>query len=169
MAVIRRAIPSDASAFLSFMATAGGESDNLVTDASGLSFTVEKESAYLRSRLESKNCITLLAFEGDALVGCIGCDTSPRARISHIGEIGITVLKAYWGKGIGRDLLSSLIAWAKDPATGIRKLDLSVRSDNERAIALYRKFGFEEEGKISRLMQIDGVFCDGIRMALLVD
>jgi RimJ/RimL family protein N-acetyltransferase len=169
MAVIRRAIPSDASAFLTLMATAGGESDNLVTDASGLSVTVEMEESYLRSRLESKNCITLLAFEGEELVGCIGCDTSSRPRISHIGEIGVTVLKAYWGRGIGKALLSSLITWAKEPATGIRKLDLSVRSDNERAITLYRKFGFKEEGKYSRLLQIDGVFYEGIRMALLFD
>ena len=49
------------------------------------------------------------------------------------------------GRGVGRALLTAGLEWAIENPT-IEKVGLSVFSDNERAIALYRLLGFEEEG-----------------------
>ncbi|AEV31025.1 acetyltransferase, ribosomal protein N-acetylase [Sphaerochaeta pleomorpha str. Grapes] len=169
MITVREATKEDAALILPFMATVGGESDNLVTDEKGLPFSLGQEEAYLQHKQGSKNNIQLLAFEGNVLVGSAGCDTSSRQRICHGGEIGISVLKAYWNKGVGTLLLSNLVQWARNSETGLRKLSLTVRADNVRAIALYKRFGFVEEGKVKRLLQINGVFYDGITMVLLID
>jgi RimJ/RimL family protein N-acetyltransferase len=166
---IREAREEDAAALLRFMKIAGAETDNLVTDGEGLPVTVEEEALYLRRRREQDNCVTFLAFDEERLVGCIGCDTPSRERVRHGGEIGITVLKDYWGKGIGSKLLSTLVAWAKDGKTGLSKLSLTVRKDNGRAISLYRRFGFREEGTVTRMLRIDGIYRDGLSMVLLLD
>lgn len=169
MITIRKATKEDAGSILAFMATVGGESDNLVSDEKGLPFSVVQEEAYLQHKMESKNSIELLAFEGTTLIGCSGCEASTRSRICHSGEIGIAVLKSHWGKGVGSLLLSSLVQWARTSETGLRKLNLTVRSDNDRAILLYKRFGFVEEGRVKRLFLINGVFHDGITMGLLID
>jgi RimJ/RimL family protein N-acetyltransferase len=169
MLTIREATKDDAASLLALMAKVGGESENLVTDENGLPFSLAQEEAYLQEKQKSKNSILLLAFEEKLLVGCAGCDTPARPRVCHGGEIGISVLKAYWGNGIGNQLFSSLLQWAKNPDTGLRKLSLVVRSDNERAIRLYKRFGFIEEGMVTRLFQINGTFYNGIAMVLLID
>ncbi len=70
---------------------------------------------------------------------------------------------------MGTALLEAMLSWIHDSPTGLRKIDLTVRADNEQALALYKKFGFTEEGKVSRLVQIEGIFYDGITMGLLLD
>ena len=65
-------------------------------------------------------------------------------------------------------MVEELIQWAK--ASGvIRKLNLRVRSDNEKAIHLYTKFGFNREGLMSREFLISGEFFDCYCMGLKID
>ena len=53
------------------------------------------------------------------------------------------VLQAWVGRGIGRSLLEALEGWAR--SNGLHRLELMVNYNNERAIRLYEKFGFERE------------------------
>ena len=65
-------------------------------------------------------------------------------------------------------LLQSMIDWCHE--TGfIKKINLSVRSDNEAAISLYEGNGFKYEGTITRDYQIGGEFFDSLRMGLELD
>ena len=66
-------------------------------------------------------------------------------RQSHRGGLGI--LPEYRGLGIGSRLLEKVIEKAKE--FGLEKIELHVYTSNKPAVALYRKFGFEEEGLIS--------------------
>jgi RimJ/RimL family protein N-acetyltransferase len=61
--------------------------------------------------------------------------------------------------------MGALIDWAsRSPAAG--KIELIVRSSNERALRLYRKFGFREEGRFrNRIRLADGSYIDDISMA----
>lgn len=167
--VIREARIDDAAALLAYLRQVGGESDGLTFDAKGLPFTVEQERQYLDMRMCSANNITLLALEGDRIIGSLGVDTPSFERFSHRGEMGISVLKECWGQGVGSALLEAMLSWIRDFPTGLRKIDLTVREDNRRAIALYRKFGFRQEGTIGRFVLIGSTFYDGITMGLLLD
>ena len=82
-------------------------------------------------------------------------DTTPPAAISS-------------GRGVGSALLQGLIDCA-DASLGLRRIDLTVFSDNASAIALYRKFGFVEEGRSRGFALRDGVLADVLHMARLVD
>lgn len=63
----------------------------------------------------------------------------------HQGELGMGVIAEWRGAGVGKQLLAETVANAD--AEKFLRIELSVHSDNERAIALYRGFGFVEEGR----------------------
>ncbi len=166
--IIREARIDDAKNLLAYLQKVGSESENLTFDAKGIPFTLEQEREYLDRRMCSENNITLLALEGEKIIGSLGIDTPSFDRLSHRGEMGISVLKECWSQGVGSALLEALLSWIHECPTRLRKIEITVREDNERALALYKKFGFKEEGKISRLVVIDNTFYDGITMGLLL-
>ena len=67
----------------------------------------------------------------------------------------IAVAPGHQGHGLGTTLLTQLI----DESTrrGCKNLDLEVRADNERAIALYERHGFQRVGLRRRYYQPSGV------------
>ncbi len=68
-----------------------------------------------------------------------------KCKVAHRAEFGVSVLKAYWGMGIGRALTQACIRCARE--AGYVQLELSVVADNARAIALYQHAGFVEYGR----------------------
>jgi ribosomal protein S18 acetylase RimI-like enzyme len=83
------------------------------------------------------------------------------------GEIGMMVAPGWRGRGVGTALVAAAIEWAR--ARGLHKLTLSVFPHNEAAIALYRKFGFLEEGRLTKHIQrTNGELWDLIEMGLLL-
>lgn len=76
-------------------------------------------------------------------IGNASLSRLPR-RMSHRGELSVSVRKDYWNKGIGKQLMSELIHFAKENNFDI--VDLQVRSDNFRAIHIYENFGFKKMG-----------------------
>jgi putative acetyltransferase len=87
------------------------------------------------------------------------------AAISHVFQLTIVVHPGHVGHGIGTSLLEGLLGWAqRDPR--VKRVELRVRVTNERAIALYRKFGFIEDGRFqNRIALQDGTFTDDLSMA----
>ncbi len=138
---ITPAKPADAAAILDYLKQLGGETDNLSFGAEGLPFTVAEEKAYLAARESTRDCLMLLVKQGGQIIGDASVERLPR-RMRHRGSIGISVLKAHWGRGIGSALMAQLIAFARE--NGFAQLELEVRSDNARAIRLYEKFGFQK-------------------------
>ncbi len=143
MSIIAKATAEDAEALIEYFKKVGGETDNLSFGSEGLQFTVQEEAKYLSQLENSKDGIMLLAKDNGEIVGNVSLNRNPR-RMSHRGEISVTVLKEYWNRGIGGQLLSKIIEFAKENSFGI--IDLQVRSDNLSAIHLYEKFGFKTIG-----------------------
>lgn len=83
------------------------------------------------------------------------------------GEIAMFVASERRGRGVGTALLAAAIDWAR--ARGLHKLALSVFPHNEAAIALYRKFGFTEEGLHPKHMRrASGELWDLLDMGLML-
>ncbi len=95
------------------------------------------------------------------------CDLRPKAAptLRHSAVLGMGIVAAYRGQGIGSRMLAATLELAL--ARGIRRAELNVRSDNAPAIALYRRFGFVEEGTCRNYMCVDGVDYDALLMARL--
>jgi putative acetyltransferase len=106
----------------------------------------------------------LVACAGDDIVGHAGLHptgTSPRR--AHAMHLGMTVRTDWHGKGVGSALMEALLELA-DGWLNVTRLELTVFVDNERAIALYRKFGFETEGTHKAYALRDGRYVDTYAM-----
>lgn len=109
----------------------------------------------------------LVALVSGELVGNLGITRLTRPRRAHVGQIGMAVRDDWQGKGVGTALMQAALDLA-DNWLGLRRLELDVYVDNERAIALYRKFGFEIEGTHRAHAIRDGVYVDSLSMARIV-
>ena len=109
----------------------------------------------------------LVAVSGEHLIGMVSVHTFPdRPRRRHAGKIGISVTDAWQGKGVGKALMEAAIDLA-DKWLNLTRLELEVYSDNDAAIRLYERFGFEREGVLRQHAFRDGCYVDSIMMARL--
>jgi RimJ/RimL family protein N-acetyltransferase len=166
--LIRTAEKRDAQALLDYLNTVGGETNFLTFGAGDFKLTVKEEIQYIESQKKAPNCLLLVAEIDGKIIAVSGLHGIDKPRQKHIGEFGITVRKEHWGKGIGSNLMQNILDWAK--ASGIiRKVYLKVQTNNDVAIALYKRFGFEEEGLLKRDSCVNGEFYDSYTMGLLVE
>jgi RimJ/RimL family protein N-acetyltransferase len=163
--LVRSARAGDGDVFLDYLDEVAGESDNL-TFGSGEKELFTNEDAYMESIANSPNALFLLAIVGNSIIGGLTFSSDSRPKLSRSGEFGISVRKTWWGKGIGAALLQVLVDWA--PTVRIGKINLQVRVDNIRAIALYRRFGFVDEAVIRHQIAIGGMYHDLLWMGLKI-
>ena len=106
---------------------------------------------------------TLVAVADGEIIGEINVDPSWMG----FGEIGMFVAADWRGRGVGTALVATAIEWARP--RGLHKLALSVFPHNDAAIALYRKFGFVDEGRlVQHVRRANGDLWDLIEMGLLL-
>ena len=108
-----------------------------------------------------------LVAELDAqVVGNAGLHAQPKLRRRHVMGLGIAVAHEAQGRGVGSALMRAICDYADDWAQVLR-IELTVFADNERAIALYRKFGFVHEGTHRGYALRNGQYVDAHSMARL--
>ena len=110
---------------------------------------------------------SLVALIDDEVVGQAGFSAIQRARRNHAGHIGMAVRDDQHGNGIGSALMTAMVDLA-DNWLGLRRIELTVYTDNAPAIALYEKFGFEVEGEAKGFALRGGQYVDAYYMARTV-
>lgn len=111
--IVERAHPEDAAELLEFTKTIGAQTDNLTYGAEGVGASVEQEADFLKGLYDSQKEIFLVAKADGKIVGTANFAASQKPRLSHRGEIGISVEKSMWGQGIATMLMQRLIDFAK--------------------------------------------------------
>jgi RimJ/RimL family protein N-acetyltransferase len=109
-----------------------------------------------------RNC-WLLALDGKRIIGHGDIHRGTLKANRHTAVLGLAVLRSSWGQGIGPALMERLLEWARQYR--IEKVKLNVFADNERAIALYRRFGFVEEGRERAEFRFGHQLVDNVIMA----
>lgn len=127
-------------------------------------FTLEQTQGYLAHLRQSKG-VALVAADGDRLLGWIDITRGPFEGLTHYGRLGMGLAPDARGQGLGRLLL----ARALDDGFGIglERIELEVFASNLRALELYRRAGFVEEGRRRRARHIDGAYDDILMFGLL--
>ena len=115
---------------------------------------------------ENERVLKLVALHQGQVIGHLGLENYSRIRRSHAGSVGMAVAGAWQGKGVGSQLLAAALDVA-DNWMNLHRVELTVYADNEAAIGLYRKFGFETEGLLRDYAVRDGVWVDVLSMARL--
>lgn len=127
-------------------------------DAPPMDMTIE----FLRSGLEAGNPHLAAVVDGELVGWCDICRHSFEIE-THIGTLGIGLVPALRGQGIGRALLDAAIHTAE--RRDFQRIELTVFSDNHRAIALYETRGFIHEGVMKAAARFGTQYRDVVMMA----
>lgn len=166
--LIRPAKKDDAHEVLQLLNIVGGESNNLTYSGNELGFTISQEETFIEGHNQCNNSLFIVAVYKDKIIGTLNFAGGNRTRIAHSGMFGMSVLKEYWGIGVGTCLVDYLLEWAEENGI-IKKIELQVKIDNIRAIELYKKMGFTVEGRLRKSLKINDEYYDTLYMGRLIE
>jgi len=164
---VREAQGDDAAMVIEYIETIAGETDYLTFGKGEFGISETEEYEILEKAHDAPNVLYILAFLDNTLCGALDFSCGKRPRMRHTGHFGISVLKSFWDLGVASALIDTLVDWSR--ASGVTKINLEVREDNHRAIDLYKRKGFVEEGRISKAMYVGGVYYVNIAMGVDLD
>ncbi|MDF2547688.1 MAG: acetyltransferase, gnat family [Anaerosolibacter sp.] len=153
--ILRCPTKSDANQLSKLRVQIDGETENLDREPGEALLTPEGFEKLIYEDSIAERTIFLVAEAEGKIVGFARCEGNKLSRFKHKAEFGICVSKEYWGHGIGKVLLGDVLIWADN--VGIEKISLTVIETNTKAIELYRRYGFVEEGLLIK----DRVHRDG--------
>lgn len=162
---IREASLDDAPLLLDMFRQAVRETDFLMTTpGEAEKLTLAQEREFIASYRENDNQLFLVADVAGKPAGTLSITQARAVKQHHVGEFGIVILQEYWNMGIARRMITFMLQWVERHPV-IHYINLSVMAGNEKAIRLYRNFGFAEEGRRpSAVRQDEKVFQDVILM-----
>ncbi|HXV32373.1 MAG TPA: GNAT family protein [Gaiellaceae bacterium] len=156
---IRPAVPADAETLLALKRALDEETSFMLFEPGERPRTPEAVP-------DAATSVLLLAEEDGVLLGYVGAYGGEARRNRHEAHVVLGVRAAASGRGIGTALLRALDTWAAEH--GVHRLELTVMAHNERAIALYRKCGYELEGTRRHSLRVEGRWVDELAMAKLL-
>lgn len=107
---------------------------------------------------------SLVASVDGEVVGSLALHLNKPARRKHAASMGMGVHDDWQGQGVGSALMKAALDLA-DNWLNLKRIELHAWSDNERAIALYKKFGFVIEGTCRCYAFRNGEYVDAYSMA----
>ena len=158
--LLRYVEPNDAEALLAHVNEVGAERVHIMTER--VLQSPEEEAEQLR-RLDREKVLFLVGATHGAIVASADVHRGTQVKSAHTGNLGIAIRKEFRGVGLGTAIMEDIVRWSR--SVGIRKLTLGVFATNAPAIALYRRFGFEEEARLKNQVLLDGKLVDEILMA----
>jgi len=165
--VLRNATEEDAEMLIEYLKTTNGETRFLIKEPEEITLTIEQEKAFIKHQNEAEGNIMLLGFLDGQFVGNCALNEFGRFRFRHRVSLGIALYQKFTGMGIGKVMLEIAIGLAKE--MGYEQLELEVVTDNERAIALYKKMGFEICGTTPNAMKYkDDTYADEHKMVKML-
>ena len=145
-ALLRNGVEDDGKAVFENFNQTHAETDYQLTYPDENSFDPQQEGQFLAEKTASENEIEIIALVDGTVAGTAGIEAvGTKYKVRHRAEFGISILKQYWGLGLGKALTEACIQCAKQ--AGYAQLELNVVAENTRAIALYQKEGFVEFGR----------------------
>jgi len=164
-ALLRPAREGEAQDLLDLVNEVGAEGIYIGTEK--LLLDVDEERSFIRDATrDPRKMLMVVEVDGQVVgIGSIFGGTFG-TKDRHVGTLGMLVAKAYREVGLGTVMMHFMLNWAQD--VGFEKVELEVFSTNTRAINLYRKFGFVEEGRRQRAFWLRDRYADGVLMSLFL-
>ena len=125
----------------------------------------DEEEELIKEKIinRGKNQYWYVAEENGKVIGLGILMNHGNLRKKHVGVITLMVNSDNQNKGVGSLLMDKLINLSE--SLNIIRLELCVFRDNYKAINLYKKFGFKEEGIKVKSALKNGEYADEIMMA----
>lgn len=165
--IYREPVVEDAERIVDFYNYVGGETTFLSFEKDEYPLNADEQRDSIISTNAHPTSIMLLAMDGDEIAGIGTIHSGDKIKSRHQGELGIVVAKKYQAKGIGTELMNRLIDFCRNNGVTTR-IQLDTRCDNEVAVKLYERLGFQIEGRLPNTTLIDGTYYDLYVMGLML-
>lgn len=163
---IRVATADDAAALYVFGELLLGESSFLIRGPGERARSVAEMREIITRYAERPNYALLSAWDGDKAVGEAIVMGGDFKRNQFTGVVGLGLLVAYEGHGLGRALMLAAEDFAR--AQGLHRLELTVMAHNAKARHLYDAMGYIVEGRKRESLFVDNRYVDEIMMAKIL-
>ncbi|MCG7983202.1 MAG: GNAT family N-acetyltransferase [Candidatus Thiodiazotropha lotti] len=164
--VIREIQNRDAARFIELNRQIDLETKNMLLEPQERTTTLDQQEAIINKIESRKNQVIFIAEKDLKIVGFTVASGGDFVRNRQTASLVIGVRCSWWGMGIGRSLLNAIRQWAMN--NSIHRLELTVRTDNSRAVSLYKSIGFVVEGRRVESLFVDGNYVDEYYMAMHV-
>ncbi|WP_281250326.1 GNAT family N-acetyltransferase [Virgibacillus siamensis] len=162
--ILRTGKLGDAGEILEIMKSVMDEHEFLITLSEEYDLTTQQQREWIGNFLQNERETIIVAEIHGEVVGWISFHSPDRKRMAHTGAFGMMIRKECRNMGIGKLLVQALLDWA-EANPFIEKVCLGVFSTNHRAIALYKRMGFVEEGrKVNEFKLNENEYADDILM-----
>ncbi len=142
---IREADEKDANEILKYLHRNSDRFPYMINTTEELEKNPISETRFIQAHHRFDNCIMIVATHRMRIVGLLNCLGGQKKRTKHDAEFGLSVDADYFRKGIGSAMMDTLLHWAKEQSP-LERLTLMVMHENLGAIALYKRYGFVQEG-----------------------
>ena len=164
-ATFRSPRKEDAAALLDYLRKTAEETDFVLRYPDEVTMTLEQEEAFIERINQSANSYMIICLVDGKHAGNCSLQFHDKRKVRHRGEVAIALVKEFWGMGIGTFMFEEMLQLARE--YGASQLELGMVDGNERGLALYRKMGFREYGRLPNAFhQKDGTMRDEILMVL---
>lgn len=156
----RSADVDDAAQMIEYLNQISLDTPYISMEPGEVKLSIEDEKSFVDRLKADDRSLMLVVLHGDEIIGAANVNpVSSKPRMRHRCSIGISLKKPFWNKGIGSEMMKTLIKTATD--VGFEQMELEVVVENARALALYKKFGFEICGRHPHDMKYkDGTYAD---------
>lgn len=166
MTRIRTIRESDAEEFLSLLKRLDEETAFMLFEPGERLTTFEEQREIIRRCPTGGDDVILVAECERQLVGYIAAIGGKYKRNKHGVYVVVAVLQSFSGQGIGTKLFEEMEKWAGEGQ--VHRLELTVMVHNDRAIRLYKRMGFEIEGRKRHSLLVNGSYVDEYCMSKLL-
>jgi RimJ/RimL family protein N-acetyltransferase len=163
---LRPAAPGDSEIIAANIRSVCAEQIYLYTDT--FVMTDEWRQAFDRPTDEDNGRLLIVAEAEDRAIGHLRLFSEwygPKGR--HVGEVGLSIVHPWRERGIGTAMMAYVSEWAK--YANFQKLAASVSATNQRALNLFARFGFVQEGCRSKQIMVFGQYVDEILLGRFIN
>ena len=161
--LLRSPEKADAQAMLDYMRITSGETHFMARYPEECTATAEAEAGFIETLTAHPRSFMIVAIlDGELVGGCSVMAYNGHIKTRHRSSLGISVMRKAWG-GLGTAMIEAALRQAKE--NGFGQVELGVFEDNARAQHVYKKLGFQEQGRTLRAFRLkDGTYLDEIQM-----
>lgn len=139
--------PTDAAQILIFMQQVNQETNFIYFSPEELTMDAAAERLALEAIEQAPISNLFVASKGQQIIGLLSLLNDESPGIDHIVSLGISVLKDFWGFGLGHALMDLAFEYI-EAMPNIKRVTLEVQARNTRAIKLYKDYDFKVEGTL---------------------
>ena len=162
--LLRSPEKADAQAMLDYMRITSGETHFMARYPEECPTDVQWECDFLdRITPHAKNFMIVAILDGELVGGCSVMAVNSHIKTRHRSSLGISIKQMACDSGLGTAMIEAALQQAKE--NGFGQVELGVFEDNARALHVYKRLGFQEQGRTLRAFRLkDGTYLDEIQM-----